>query len=271
MLLVDGDGSLQVDIANTPSFTVKGNVTITDGKTFIGLVTTVNGAGDRFIGLVTVGNIPGVNVIGNVTLSNPNAFIGLATTVNGAGDRFIGLVTAFNSNQPALVASAAYIGCVSVQIGTGTRFIGLVTVGNVHGVNVIGNVTLSNANGFIGLVTASSLTAGTTKSLINLPIAMSTGSVATIAIPTNANTVKVTNLVLNSDATVRIAIKSGVTYLTGSSAIGITLNPGGGWIQTGAPDSPSWIGLPSGALVIEKFDMTSTSAKIGGNVVYFQE
>jgi hypothetical protein len=109
------------------------------------------------------------------------------------------------------------------------------------------------------------------KTLINLPIGFSTASIVTLATPTNANTVKITNMLLNSDATVRFTIKSGVTYLTGNASIGITLNPGGGFIMTGSPDSPSWIGLPSGALVVEKLDLTATSAKIAGNVVYFQD
>lgn len=147
-----------------------------------------------------------------------------------------------------------------------------------------GNVTLSDAKTyvglttttlgigttFIGLVTANSRNAGTTKTLFSNFIGLGNNSIATIAVPTNANCIKVTNILLSSNVTTEVAIKSGVTYLTGNASLGITLFPGGGFEIPGSPDSPSWCGLPSGALVIEKRDVGIVS-KIGGGLIYFEE
>lgn len=168
---------------------------------------------------------------GQVKLGDPKTYVGLTTTTIG--------------NSPVLGAGVNNIGFATVKVDSGTQFIGLVTAWNRN--------------------------AGTTKVLASIPVAMSTNSIATIAVPTNANTVYVTSLLLNSDATVRINILSGVTYLNGNVTIGITLNPGGGWVETGAPDSPTYIGNPSGAIIIQKLDLTGTIAKISGKVVYFQE
>lgn len=207
--------------------------------------------------------------VGNsiVTVANPN--FGINTGVNGIGFATVNLV-----NQPALVASSANIGSVSVLGGTinavpqtSTLNIGSVSVlgggiGLNAGVNGIGFVTVNG--GFIK-------NGGTNKTLVNLPIAFSTASITTVVTPSTSNSIYITNLLLNSNATVRITLKSGVTYLTGNASIGVTLNPGGGLVMTGSPDSPSWIGLPSGAFVVEKLDLTGTSAQIAGSVVYFQE
>lgn len=253
-----------------------------DPQAYIGLVTATL-AGSVNTGMTTI--FPGPNQIGSVTVSHPVSlgagaqFVGLMTVVQSSAARsIVGNLTLSNPNN--------YIGLVTATLGVGTRFIGIVTVVQSSAARTItGNITLSNPNAyiglttstlgvgtqFIGLVTANALIAGTTKTLINLPIAFSSSSVATIAVPTNANRINITNLILNSNATVRITFKSGVTYLTGNASIGITLNPGGGFPLTGSPDSPSWIGLPSGALVIEKLDLTSTIASIAGNVMYFQE
>ena len=122
-----------------------------------------------------------------------------------------------------------------------------------------------------GNVTAWSRNAGTTKTLANIPVVLSTASIQTLATPATNLTMYVTNVLLNSDATVRVSIKSGVTYLTGNASIGIVINPGGGWVETGSPDSPTYIGCPSGALIVEKFDMTGTRANVGGKLVFFSE
>ena len=97
---------------------IKGNLTLSDSKGFIGLTTTTVGAplpaGANYIGLVTIsgslsaaaGNItldPGskTQIVGNVTLSDSKTFIGLTTSTIGAplpaGANYIGLVTSIAS------------------------------------------------------------------------------------------------------------------------------------------------------------------------------
>jgi len=245
---------------------IKGNVTLSDSKTNIGLVTLTGGTAwadpKTYIGLVTItgslaaasGNVtldPGskTGITGNVTLSDSKGFIGLVSVGGGV----LNTVTAVTdiTNPVALKGN--------LTLSDPKNFIGLVTSVNGAGTQ------------FIGLVTAWTRNAGTAKTLLNLPIGFSAASVTTIVVPTNANSMYITNLVINSDATVRLTLKSGVTYLTGNASIGVTLNPGGGFVLTGAPDSPSWIGLPSGALVVEKLDLTATAAKLAGHVVFYQE
>lgn len=214
--------------------TITGNLTLSDPKGFIGLVTVANTAR---------------TITGNITLSNPNTYIGLTTTTLGVGDRFIGLVTVGNTARSitgnvTLSDAKTYVGLTTTTLGVGSRF--------------------------IGLTTSWALNAGTTKTIVPKAIALSASSISTIVVPTGGTTFKTTNLVLNSDATVRVSIKSGVTYLTGNATIGITLNPGGGWVETGSPDSPTYIGLAvDTALVVEKFDMTGTVARISGKINYF--
>jgi hypothetical protein len=246
---------------------------LADPKGFIGLVTVV-GSLSPAAGNVTLDDGSLTGIIGNVTLSDAKTYIGLTTTTLGAGSAAIGKLAA---------NSGVDIGDVDVlSIAAGDN-----NIGNVDVASLAGNVTLSDAKTyiglttttlgvgtrFIGLVTASSLNAGTTKTWIPLPVALSTSSVVTVAVPTGGNALfYIGNLVFNSDATVRVSIKSGVTYLTGNASIGITVNPGGGWVESGSPDSPTYIGLASGAaIVVEKFDMTGTKANLGGKVNYFQE
>lgn len=235
---------------------------------------------------------PGPNQIGSVTVSNPvllNSVVTLSSSVNSIG---------FATVQVASIAAGAnYIGLASVNVGgtvavtqSGTwDEVGINDSGNsitVDGsVVVSGNVTLADAKGyvglttttlgvgtqFIGLVTAWSRNAGTTKTLVSLPVGLGANSLSTLAVPTNENKIKVTNFLLSSNVTTEIAIMSGVTYLTGNASLGVTLFPGGGFELPGSPDSPSWIGLPSGALVVEKRDPGGTVSKIGGGVIYFDE
>jgi len=279
----DGGGSLTVD----GSVGVLGNVTLSDSKTFIGLTTTTLGASPAYIGLASVnigGTLPaltaGVAAIGFATVFQASA----ARTITGNvtlsdAKTYIGLVTATLGNQPALTAGAAYVGLASVNIGgtlpalsAGVAAIGFATVFQASSARTItGNLTLSDAKTFIGLVTAVTRNAGTTKTLIGIPVALSTASQATIAVPATNLSIYITSVLFNSDATVRLSIKSGVTYLTGNASIGITLNPGGGWVETGSPDAPVYISTPSASINIEKFDMTATKANVGGKLVYFTE
>jgi hypothetical protein len=338
-ILTDTDGNLQIDIANAPSVLIRGNVTISDSKGYIGLVSVSQAAWadpKTYIGLVTVGHTVNTSVLGNVTLTdskgyiglvsishaawaNPNTYIGLVSvsgTVGVVGNvtltdskGYIGLVSVSHAawanpntyiglvsvnvggtlpalsvgaanigcvtllNQPALIASGANIGCVTLLGGTITANMGVGNMTLNPSAAFIGLATTVNGAGaqFIGLVTAWSRNAGTTKTLVNLPITISTGSVATIAVPTNAAAIYVTSILLSANATTQIRLKSGVTYLTGNASLGVTLFPGGGFTQPGSPDSPSWIGLPSGALVVEKFDTGGIISNVAGNIVYFSE
>lgn len=274
------------------------------GTSYIGLVTnTLNrgpllGTGDTsalFVSTAsgsflntgirdTTGHVANIETTGalDVLAVTGSSYIGLASVNIGgtlpalaAGTAFIGLVTAVNSNQPALVAGTAYIGLASVNVGgtlpaltTGTAYIGLASV------NIGGSLpALSSGGNYIGLVTAWSRNAGTAKILASLPITLSTGSQATIVVATGGSAIfYITNLLISSNATVRMNIKSGATYLTGNASLGINLNPGGGWVENGAPDSPLYLGLASGsALVIEKADSSGNVAQIGGKITYFQE
>lgn len=239
-----------------------GNVTLSDSKGYIGLTTTTNAASPAFIGIVTVTNkdrtITGnvtldagskTQIIGNLTLSDPKGFIGLVTASLGASPAFIGIVTIANTNIRSIAGN--------LTLSDSKGFIGLST-------------TVTGAGDrFIGLVTAWARNAGTTKTLIPKNISFAQGSVATIAVP--SNTFYITKLLLNSNATVRLNIKSGATYLTGNVSLGININPGGGWVEIGSPDAPVYNGLAAAAaIVIEKFDQGFVS-QIGGHLMYFDE
>lgn len=229
-----------VSVAQPISTTPVGNVTLSDAKTYIGLTTTTLGTGVSYVGLATVdiGTGNGVAVKGNVTLSDPKTYIGLTTTTLGTGVSYVGLAT--------------------VDIGTG------------NSVAIKGNVTLSDPKTFIGLVTAVTRNAGTTKTLIPKTLAFAQASIVTIAVP--SNTFNITSLVLNSNATVRLNIKSGATYLTGNATLGMNLVPGGGWVQEGSPDSPVYKGLAGAeAIVLEKADSSGVVSQIGGHLMYFDE
>lgn len=250
-----------VDIAS-----MSGNVTLNTSPNFIGLVTVVQSSSARSLtGNVTLDAGSRVGVLGNLTLSDAKTYVGLTTTTLGIGTQFIGLVTVVQSSSARTITG-------NVTLDAGSR------------VGVLGNVTLSDAktfigltttvggagDRFIGLVTAWSRNAGTTKTLITKTIAFAQSSVATIAVATN--TFYITQLLINSNATARVNIKSGVTYITGNVSLGVTLLPGGGWVESGSPDSPVYIGLNTAqAIVVEKLDLTGTAAQISGKLIYFDE
>lgn len=233
---------------------IVGNVTLSDSKTFIGLVTVGNTVNTSFSGNVTLDAGSKTQIVGNVTLSDPKTFIG-SVSVGGIVDskNYIGLVT----NTIAAVDTKSFLGLVTVVQSSSAR-------------SITGNVTLSDSKTFIGSVTAWSRNAGTTKTLIPKTIAFAQGSIATIAVP--SNTFYITQLILNSNATVRVNVKSGATYLTGNVSLGININPGGGWVQNGSPDSPVYIGLAGAAgIVVEKADSSGVVSQIGGHLIYFDE
>lgn len=265
-------GNLTIDSGN---ISLKGNVTLSDPKGFIGLVTVGGGTvGTTFSGNVTLDEGSKTGIVGNVTISDSKSFIGLVSVGGG----ILNTVTAVTDiTNPVAIKG-------NLTISDSKAFIGLVTLGggftNIRGnvtldvgslVGIRGNVTLSDAKTFIGLTTSVALNGGTNRALDWKPVTLSTASILTVFTPTNANKVYVTNVLLSSDATVRVSIKSGVTYLTGNASIGVVLNPGGGWVERGSVDSPAYIGCASGPLIVEKFDMTGTKANVGGKVIYYSE
>ena len=279
-----------------------GMTTIFPGPNYIGLVTadigTIKAWPDpkTYIGLVTVANViavtqsgtwdeVGINDSGNSITVDGTVTANLAAGTNNIGDVDVLSIAAGDNNIgnvdiASIAAGDNNIGNVDIVSGT------ITTVTDItNPIALKGNITLSDAKTyiglttttlgigttFIGLVTANSRNAGTTKTLISLPFGLGNNSIAVVATPTNANRIHVTNMLLSSNITTEIAIKSGVTYLTGNASLGVTLFPGGGFELPGSPDSPSWIGLPSGALTIEKRDPGGTVSKIGGGVIYFDE
>ena len=216
---------------------------------------------DRIRGDITNGvDVDVTRLPSGATVTNAagTAYIGLASVNIGGGNVGItGNVTLSNPNT--------YIGLTTTTLGLGDRFIGLVTVANT----INANVSLGASPQFIGLVTAVTRNAGTNKTLKILPITLSTNSNTSIAI---TNTFYITHLLLNSNATVRLNIKSGVTYLTGNASLGVNIFPGGGWVENGSPDSPLYIGQAgAAAIVVEKFDAGGTISQVGGKIVYFDE
>lgn len=263
-------GNVTIDSGN---ISLKGNVTLDDGS-LVGLI-----AGNNNIGDVDVASIAaGVNWIGFATITpttttrsiagNITIDSGVITTITNPvaikGNITInsGTITAVTdiTNPIAIKGNVTLSG----SLPAGVNGIGFATV------NLVNQPALVASTAYIGLVTAVSRNAGTTKTLIHKNIELSTSSIATVYVATE--TWKATNIILNSDATVRVSIKSGATYLTGNASIGITLMPGGGWVETGSPDSPTYIALAvDQGLVVEKFDLTATSAKVGGKIIFFDE
>jgi hypothetical protein len=147
---------------------------------------------------------------------------------------------------------------------------------------ILGNLTLSDSKTFIGLVsvqgtvgilgntTVLTRNAGTNKTLKILPVAISLASITNLV--TASNTFYITSVLLNSNATVRLNLKSGATYLTGNASLGVNIFPGGGWVESGSPDAPLYFGLATGqTITVEKADAGGLIAQVGGKIVYFDE
>ena len=253
--------------ANPLPVTSSGNVTLANANGFIGLVSVSGFANPLPVtssGNVTLDGGSLTGILGNVTLSDSKTYIGLTTTTLGASPAFVGIVTIANTNVRSIA------GNVTLDDGSLTGVVGNVTLSDSKTYVGLTTTTLGIGTQFVGLVTAWSRDAGSLKTFIHKNIELSTSSVATLYVATE--TFKITQVLLNSDATVRVSIKSGVTYLTGNASIGITLNPGGGWVENGSPRSPLYYGLAvDQGVVLEKFDMTGTSARIGGKVILIDE
>ena len=172
-----------------------------------------------------------------------------------------------------LQAGVAQIGSVTVanpvtfgsnvSLNASSAWIGLVTV--YHGG---GNVSLNASNAWIGLATVQGpvKNAGTTKTIVTMPFGISASGAATVFVPTL--TFNATHLLLSSNATVTVNIMSGPTYLAGNASIGISLVPGGGWIENGSVDSPIYNGMANGGAFVVK---SSATVNIGGKVTYYEE
>jgi hypothetical protein len=135
---------------------VKGNVTLSDSKTYIGLVTATLGAGSEAIGKLAANDgvdIGDVDVTSNTAWSDPNTFIGLVTVTGDALD-----VRSLNSTTTLFaVVNTAAAGQSSVVLDNSVNSIGFATVhqgDDPWDVAVKGNVTLSDPKTYVGLVTA---------------------------------------------------------------------------------------------------------------------
>lgn len=259
---------------------VSGNVAVSSlpalaaGANFIGLVSVRGKVGAFLTGLGADGSgdiSEDISGDGSGSSSTPDVVL----PVGAFPMLYTG--TAWDKARIANIANATTgVGLLGAGIlgfdGTNYRRVITGTDGRMQANVTVNNpVALAAGTQFIGLVTAWTRNAGTTKTLVPLPVGLGNNSLATVAVPTNSNKINLTQLILNSNVTTEIAIKSGVTYLTGNASLGVTLFPGGGFVMNGAPDSPVWISLPSGAMVIEKRDPGGTVSKVGGNVIYFDE
>lgn len=146
--------------------TVKGNVTLSDPKTFIGLTTTTLGASPAFIGIVTVTNRDRT-ITGNVTLSDAKTFIGLVTNVPAYGSNitvFTGIYSATGANTVFIAPASnrfwlkslhiASLGRAEVEIRSGATtlipFTGLATTGGyVHDFTDMGLPSRAQADAFV--------------------------------------------------------------------------------------------------------------------------
>lgn len=162
----------------------------------------------------------------------------------------------------------------NLTLSDAKTYIGLVTatVGNsvtlASGVGNIGFATVTpttTARSIVGNLTVS--ISGTSKTLIPMPFALAGTSVATVAVP--SNTFKITQFLASANATVGVSIKSGATYLVGNASIRVSLNPNGGWVENGSTDSPVYIGLAGAAAIVVEKDNATTA--VAGKVIYFDE
>lgn len=256
-------GGAMINVKVNPSGTLETNAEITEplptGKNYIGLVTVANtvtvGAHALTAGVAGIGFTTVAIASGSVGLNAGTAGIGFATVKVDTGTKYIGLATVNIGTIKAWANPNTYIGLVTAVVSSTAR-------------SITGNVTISDSKGFIGLTSVQGNVniGGTNKTLIPKPIAISASGDATIFVP--SSTFKVTHLLLNSDATVRMTIKSGASYLVGNASVGVTLSPNGGWVENGSPISPVYVGLANAASFVVN---TSATANVGGKVIYFEE
>lgn len=222
---------------------IVGNVTITDSRGFLGLVTVVQGSTARsiignisissqvawadpktYIGLVTVANTVATTFAGNVTIdsgtittiTNPVAIKGNLTLTDSKG--FLGLVTVVQgSTSRSIVGNVTlsdaktYVGLATVTPGRGHQFMGLATVVQSSSArSITGNITLSDSKGFIGLATV--VPSYGSDATVYTGIVSSTGN-TTVAVAPASNRFFIKNIHISSLATANYEIRSGATTL----------------------------------------------------------
>lgn len=217
-----------VTVANPSAFTgnvtlddgsltgIVGNVTLSDAKTYIGLTTATVGAGTAGIGFATV-NVAAIaagdNNIGNFDLASA-----IPAGSNNIGD--VDILSIANNNN--------YIGLVTVTAGRGHEYIGLVTntpVGLstvIQGTSpwsssIVGNVTLSDAKTFIGLVT--NVPALSSDATVHTQV-LSTG--ATIFVPAGGQRFFLKSIHIASLGRAEVEVRSGATAIIPMTALATT-------------------------------------------------
>jgi hypothetical protein len=274
-------GLATVDIGTQNGVAVKGNVTLSDSKGYIGLVTVTQASSARTItGNVTLDAGSRTGIAGNVTLSDSKTYIGLTTSTLGSSPAFIGIVTVANPSSSAAgnvtLDAGSKTGIVgNVTLSDSKGFIGLTTVvqsssartitGNVtidsgtittitNPVAIKGNVTLSDSKTFIGLVTVGNTVGTTFSGNVTLDAGSRTGIVGNVTLSdsktfiglvTVGNTVGTTfsgNVTL--DAGSRTQIAGNVTINSGTiTAVTDITNPIAIKGNMTLSDSKTYIGL----------------------------
>lgn len=113
----------------------------------------------------------------------------------------------------------------------------------------------------------SALIAGTTRTLVTLPVAQYNSGTATLFVPTG--TFKVINVELSCDAANEITLLSGATYLGGNASIaGFRIAAAGNYIETGTIDAPLYDGLADAASLVLK---SSATGSLGGKITYYED
>lgn len=248
-------GNLTIDSINNP-VALKGNLTLTDSKGFIGLVTTQAADPKGYIGLVTVTQASAARTItGNLTIDSGNISLKGNLTIDSGNISLKGNVTIDSIANPiALKGNVTISGTVNIAaLGNLTltdskTFIGLVTATSIQGTtpwssSIVGNITLSDPKGFIGLVTLGGGTAWVDpKTYIGL-VTVDIGTSNSVAIKGNvtisgtSNVAVVGNVTLSGTA--NVAVLGNLTLSDPKNFIGLTTTVNSqAW-----PDPKVFIGL----------------------------
>lgn len=253
------DARAAVNSANALAVAAIGNLTLSDSKGFIGLVTVGNTVATTFSGNITLDAGSRTAIAGNVTLSDSKGYIGLVTVGNTVTTTFSGNITLDAGSRTGIAGnltlsdSKGYIGLVTightpnvavvgnVTLSDSKGFIGLVTVGNTPNVAVVGNVTLSDAKTNIGLVTLTGGTAWTDpKTYIGLVTIGHTPNVAVVGNVTLSDAKGYIGLVTIGH-TPNVAVVGNVTLSDAKTYIGLVTIGGSSLITLGDPKG--FIGL----------------------------
>lgn len=227
-----GDNNIgNVDIASaipTGSNTIgnvgiKGNVTLSDPKGFIGLVSVSGFASPLPVDATGQGDVPitlageKVGIAGNVTLSDAKTYVGLATVTPGRGHQFIGLTTAVQGAAGTTPWLASLRGNVTIHSGTITAVTDI-----TNPIALKGNVTLSDAKTYIGLVTTTYSPPPISTYTSFATVYSATGN-ATMFQPPAGKRWVLKDLHVASLGESEVAVKSGAGYVipfTGLSTLG---------------------------------------------------